>query len=455
LRAYTATEFYLHPWDERFHALVAKNLIKHPLTPTLYDNPILAFDYKSWYGNHIWLHKQPFPLWGMAASMFLFGINEIALRLPSILLTTIGIWITYSIGNHLYNSKVGFIAAFLYSIHGLIIESSAGRVATDHIDIFFLFFIQLAVLMAIKHAERKKIVFNVLCGICIGAAILSKWLPALIVLPIWFLLVSGSGNFTKKETYTGFALLCCVTIIVFLPWQIYTHIYFPLEAQWEGRLNISHLNDVVEGHRGPFYYHFDNMRIQFGELIYIPLVWILWKTIKKWKNYSRLALVIWFIVPYLFFSLAKTKMQGYTLFTAPAIFIITAVFWQYLYHYRKKMRFKWLTYILLFLLLALPVRYSIERIKPFDFRERRSEWVQEIRKLDTKGSGIVLFNYEHPIEAMFYSDCVAYTHIPDVETIEKITASGYEVFINDNGLLPEDFTTSDKVRVIKLKVPPN
>jgi len=56
--------------------------------------------------------------------------------------------------------------------------------------------------------------------------------------------------------------------------------------------------------------------------------------------------------------------------------------------------------------------------------------VQEIRNFDTKGSGIVLFNYEHPIEAMFYSDCVAYAYIPDVETIEKIIASGYEDFIH-------------------------
>jgi len=56
--------------------------------------------------------------------------------------------------------------------------------------------------------------------------------------------------------------------------------------------------------------------------------------------------------------------------------------------------------------------------------------VQEFRNFDTKGSGIVLFNYEHPIEAMFYSDCVAYAYIPDVETIEKIIASGYEDFIH-------------------------
>jgi len=60
---YTASDFFLHVWDERYHALVAKNLTKHPFFPTLYDKPILPFDYKSWVGNHIWLHKQPLPLW--------------------------------------------------------------------------------------------------------------------------------------------------------------------------------------------------------------------------------------------------------------------------------------------------------------------------------------------------------------------------------------------------------
>ena len=35
-------------WDESFHALVAKNLLKHPLKPTLIDIPYLAYDFKSW-----------------------------------------------------------------------------------------------------------------------------------------------------------------------------------------------------------------------------------------------------------------------------------------------------------------------------------------------------------------------------------------------------------------------
>ena len=57
----------------------------------------------------------------------------------------------------MYSQRVGFIAAFLFSIHGLIIELSAGRVATDSIDIFFLFFIELAVYLTLRFAKPEKI----------------------------------------------------------------------------------------------------------------------------------------------------------------------------------------------------------------------------------------------------------------------------------------------------------
>src|ERR1041385_4766087 len=55
---------FLNPWDERFHALVAKNLMNHPLMPTLYDDTILNMDYyDNWAHYHIWLHKPPLFLW--------------------------------------------------------------------------------------------------------------------------------------------------------------------------------------------------------------------------------------------------------------------------------------------------------------------------------------------------------------------------------------------------------
>src|SRR5262245_6295197 len=88
VRVYAASERSLHEWDEQYHALVAKHLIDHPLTPTLYEDPVLPFDYRSWVANHVWLHKPPVALWLMAGSLRVFGLDELALRLPSVLLST-------------------------------------------------------------------------------------------------------------------------------------------------------------------------------------------------------------------------------------------------------------------------------------------------------------------------------------------------------------------------------
>jgi len=326
LRIFTSSDFFLHTWDERYHALVAKNLLNHPFTPTLYDNPILPYDYKIWVGNHIWVHKQPLPLWTMAASMWLFGANEIALRLPSIILTTIGIWLTFFIGSYFFNKKIGYLAAFFFSINGLIIELTAGRVATDHIDIFFLFFVELAVVFSILFAQRKKSVFNLLAGVSIGAAILSKWLPALIVVPIWLLIIIDSEKFKIKKIISHFIILLTTCCLIFLPWQIYIFSAFPLEANWEASFNFKHITEVLDEQTGPFYYFIGKIRINYGELIYMPLIWFLWKSLNNLKDKKRLAISIWVLVPLLFFSITKTKMQAYILFISPALFLMTAEF---------------------------------------------------------------------------------------------------------------------------------
>src|SRR4051812_1318969 len=85
LRCYMAgLDPFLHEWDECFHALVARNMMDHPLVPMLRKGQLLPYDYQQWVGNTVWLHKQPLFLWQMALSMKLFGVSEFALRLPSI-----------------------------------------------------------------------------------------------------------------------------------------------------------------------------------------------------------------------------------------------------------------------------------------------------------------------------------------------------------------------------------
>ena len=431
LRIYASTEFYLHSWDERYHALVAKNLIAHPLVPTLRENPVLPYNYQDWPGNHIWLHKQPFPLWMMALSMRVFGIHEFALRLPSVILSILGIFLTFGIGRRLYNEKVGLLAAFFFSIHGLIIELTGGRVATDHYDLFFLVLTELSIYFSLRFAENKKTIFNILAGIALGAAILTKWLPALFILPIWLILVTGSKRFTIRETIFQFLFLCFIILIIATPWQIYLSLTFPHEYLWESRLNLLHINKAIEGREGGFLYHLDHIRIQYGELIYIPLIWLLWKYSKKRWNRTRLLLVTWILLPLIFFSFAATKMQAYTIIIAPAIFIITALFCVYLDRYLIRFRYKWMIAMLVILLIGLPIRYSIERIKPFSIRERNPLWAKELRQLNEKRypEGTILFNTNYPIEAMFYTHLNAYPTTPDGVTLDKLLREGHHILL--------------------------
>jgi len=391
------------------------------------------------------------PLWTMAASMWLFGANEIALRLPSIILTTIGIWLTFFIGSYFFNKKIGYLAAFFFSINGLIIELTAGRVATDHIDIFFLFFVELAVVFSILFAQRKKSVFNLLAGVSIGAAILSKWLPALIVVPIWLLIIIDSEKFKIKEIISHFIILLTTCCLIFLPWQIYIFSAFPLEANWEASFNFKHITEVLDEQTGPFYYFIGKIRINYGELIYMPLIWFLWKSLNNLKDKKRLAISIWVLVPLLFFSITKTKMQAYILFISPALFLMTAEFFFMLNDYKKNHKLKWFFNLILFLIIALPVRYMIERVEPFKQNNRNPDWAIDLRKLnDRKITKGILLNYDKPIEAMFYTNLTAYSYIPDRNKITHLIAEGYTLIINDDGKLPDDIKTIKGITIERL-----
>ena len=482
LRIYCALDPMLHPWDERYHALVAKNMMEHPLEPRLYAETPLPYNYQNWTSNGIWLHKQPLPLWAMALSMKLFGVHEFALRLPSVLLSTLSILLTFGMAMLLFGKTgIALTAAFLQAVNGLAIELAAGRAATDHIDTFFLFFVELSAFLLLVQFKKSQHTrhFLLLAGVACGLAILSKWLQALIAFPL--LAVIDTGRKTKRQWLSGFLLLGLATLAVALPWQAYAYLHFPREYAWEMHFNNLHLTQGLEGHGQAWWYFIDHLRMNVNELIYPILLWFfglsflallhsrpaqdlrIFTALKaRFSGKKREALfpphrlkgsarayfflLTYMLLPLIFFSFAKTKMQGYLLFTFPAYFITTGLFINYLWRDFSRFR-KWRTGLIA-LIFLLALRYGFERVSPFSSHETQKQakaWLTQ-KKFPPKS---VLCNTPCPIEWMFYTHCTAYAYIPSRALLDSLRKEGYHIFVLDDGKLPHEIAEDPKITILR------
>jgi 4-amino-4-deoxy-L-arabinose transferase len=435
LRLYVSSDHYLHDWDERYHALVAKNLIQHPLKPTLYDKTILPYDYKEWGSNNVWLEKPPVPLWFIALSIYTFGNNELAVRFPSLIFSLLAIYLTYLIGCYLFDKKTGLLAAFFHSIHGLLIEVAGGRLSSDHVETCFIFFIELAVLFCVLSIIKKnKYYFSFLIGVFTGLAILSKWFPALIVFPVWITGAILSRKYTLREGISNFMLISIGCILIAAPWFIYILNQYPNEARWVIHKFLFAYSGAIEGHSAPFWYYLNYVEIIYGELVYIPLIFAIYYMFKNGKEWALKVLTIWWIVPVIIFSFGETKRHTYLLLSSPAFFIISSWYWLYLRSTLLNKKYTWAKYIVLFLIIIFSIRFSLERIKPFVIMERNPKWAKDIRLLNQQitDKKVIIFNSERPIETMFYTNFIAYSSIPDTLEIKNLISQGYALYIYQN-----------------------
>ena len=438
LRLYAGTDLFLHTWDERYHAVVAKNLIAHPLVPTLYDRPALPYDLRDWHANHVWLHKPPFAMWLMAGSMAMLGVDELGLRLPSLILSGLAIFFTFVIGAHFCGRSVGLLAAALHAVHGYLLQLPGGRVPVDHVDNDLIFLVELGIFLSVLYVRSRRPWLLAAIGASAGLAVLTKWLPGLLVYPVWLALVWGRE---KPRAIAGqLAAMALVTAAFVLPWQIYIHHAFPREAAWEDVYNVRHFSEPIEGLGGsPLFYVF-HMPRYFGELIYLPVAAFLVALARRREMAALGPLAVWLLVPYAVFSLAATKMGAYVMTAAPAVFIVEAWFWCRLAEQRPAARWlRGLRWAALLLLLALPLRYTVERLKLWPDYDRNPPWVRELRDLPGRvGPGqVVVFNLDHPLEAMFYTPYTGYAGLPTPAEANALRGGGWRVVLLDYGDVPD------------------
>lgn len=429
LRIYMASDPYLHIYDERYHTLVAKSLISHPLKPTLYADPILPYNITDWWSNHIWLSKPIAPFLLIATSLKIFGLNVIAVRLPSVVIDTLMIAVIHILGKKYFEQRVALVAAYLYSIHGLILELVGGRKSADHTDICFLFFSCVFISLSLRPATRR---LAIMAGLALGLAFLSKWISAF--LPLLVVVVFKIKDDKGIDFMYWSTLLLSFLFLPFL-WLSFCYFHYREETLLLFTSTIGAVFDDSSPHIQAWYFYIDRIRIIFGELIYIPIILLLIKIWKKNYMQKELLLFIWIVIPMIFLSMASTKRVTYILLSAPAFFLLTAHVFYQLWDTPSvtPMRFRYLRKTIAILLIILPMRYSFERLKFFQSPETEryeSALVQNISNMgefDTQCS--LLVNEPYAIEFMFYHDMMAYSHMPSKNEIEVIQNNGYTLLL--------------------------
>lgn len=430
IRFDAAWQFSLHSWDERYHAVVARNLIDDPLRPTLYRTPVLPYDHRQWTANHVWLHKPPLALWLMAGSMRAFGEHEIAMRLPSVVLSTCGVWLTFFIGRRLFGEPAGLLAAGFHAVNGFLVALASGRRVADHVDTALVFFVELGIWAALAHRDTGRRPWLVWAGAALGAAVLSKSAPGLLVAAVAVAVFSRRWGIGEAMRRT--ALLCLAGGLVAAPWLVYTALAFPAEARYTTVLTFRHLTAVVENDAShPLMYLRDMPRF-FGELVWLPLSAAVVTAVRR-RQAGLVECLVWAAVPYVTFSLAATRLPNFVMIAAPALFLLQARYWCALREARSRMH-GWrrrAAGILLALLAVLPGRYLLEPTGSFERRDRRPAEFEDLRTLDARlpGGPAVVFNVPRAVEAMFYSRHPVYPRLPTGDEVRALTARGLRVVV--------------------------
>ena len=321
-------------WDEVYHAVVAQNVLKHPLEPTLIDVPYLPYDPTKWGENRVWLHKPILPFWQVALSFAVLGVNAFALRLPAAILSTGAGLFTYLIGKELFDRRTALIAATLQAVNPFLMTLVHGYQFADNTDVALLFWVEAGVYFLTRSLRTGSWRDILLAGLAQGLAFLCKSYLAGIILGIamtaWLLPVCRLAK--REDCKIGIARLLAlfgVTVLTIAPWLTYCVIQYPQEFWHEHGQVWKHLYSNVENWGAPWdRVVFDYLIAIYG-VFYTPMlvgaVAMLGKALTQ-RHQGLWLMYAWslgVLIPHLF---AASKTPSATVLAMPTFLLLFGYF---------------------------------------------------------------------------------------------------------------------------------
>lgn len=265
-----------------------------------------------------WFIHPPLWFWTAAASAKVFGLTEFALRLPSAIFGVLCCWATHRVGRRLYGDSAGIVAALALGV-GLEFIVMARLAIQDTMLICFMTIGTFWSFFAIRDRDARAL------WIATVATALGTMVKGPVALAVPVLILLAWVAWTKRwKALAGLPWAACIASYVVLAGA-----WFAAESvangtrflyAYFGMSNVARFLSPFENQPGPPYYYIPVIVVGF-----FPFVAFLPQAIgRAWRSKSDEGrfLLAAVVVPFLFFSIAQTKLPNYIAVAFPAMAVM-------------------------------------------------------------------------------------------------------------------------------------
>ena len=293
--------------DEPRYARVAVEMARSGdlVTPTLQGQP--------------WLEKPALYYWLAAGAFRSLGENETAARLPSVLAALLLVGATALFGARLGSGPAGLHAGFVLATS--LLPFAYGRAASMDMLLAATVTAGLGLVALRLLGIAGRLAIPAAC-VFFGLATLAKGplgflLPGLVI--VGFLLATRDGSLLRPLLSPAGLLLF---LLVAAPWYL-------LVYRAQGRAfvevfllnhNLARFTSIVHNHPGPIVYYLPVLLVGFFPWsgLLLPAL----GGLQPRRSRTDLFLLLWVLLPLVFFSLAGSKLPGYILPCLPPLAIL-------------------------------------------------------------------------------------------------------------------------------------
>ncbi|MHB8177524.1 MAG: ArnT family glycosyltransferase [Vulcanimicrobiaceae bacterium] len=284
--------------------------------------------------GHPWFVQPPLYFWIAAIFAKLFGVTSFALRLPSALATiAMGGMTGYAVARQ-RGTRAGIYAGVILST--CLMQAIMGRLAI--MDALLDLAVSLSIFWWFRALETGRDRYAVYGWIAAGFGFLAKGPVApvaalLVIVPyyLWNRRMERTYAWSPRAWIAGLAGF----VLIVAPWLVLLGMRTGLGSivTLIGHYTIGRYTGVIENQAGPIWYYIPVVILGFFPWIaFLPVAAAF--AVQRLRansvdaNLARLLrlAVVWAVVPFLFFSFARTKLPNYIALEFPAFALLLALY---------------------------------------------------------------------------------------------------------------------------------